>query len=889
MTGQNSFEVRRSRLVQGIPFPLNLGDELGVISSQRPDAKAVVVTTSDKLRGTRRYPSLTFDECWCRCEGLARGLADYGLGKGDRVLLLMRPMLDFVPTVFALWKIGAVVVTVDPGASREQKLNCVRETEPKGLIGIPIAQSLRALFPKAFASVTHPVTAGRRMPFSGPTLRSLLQSRQEGPVPSSSTTSQDELAIVFTSGSTGAPKGVVYTHGNGAAVVQIVKEALAIGPEDVCLACHPIFALYFVGMGATAVLPDLDPRFPAKADPERLLEIIHDQKPSIAFVQLSILHRLVEHCLSSNQSIPHLKKVMTTGASVSLHLIQGLHRVFAEPGADVVAMYGATEALGISFASGREILQSGAARMQEGKGTYLGRPSPYTRVEIIRVTDRPIDRWEEEMILPPGEIGEVCVSGPVVTPEYRNRPQETLKAKIRGPDAGLWQRMGDAGVLDENGCLWYCGRIQERVVAKGGTLYSDLVEPLFNQHHQVRRSALIGLPSADSPCRRPTILIELDPRRGPSPAEEQARLCQELMALAQTQPGARQIEDVLIHQGEFPLDVRHNAKIRRDILTAQYAAGDGARKAVLCADRRVPERLEPMSTIRFKGFNIHYHENGEGEALLFLHNAANDHWIWEHQLEYFSPRYRVVAPDSLGYGRSDSPRIDYTLSMYAEMVATIVDTLSLAPVTIIGNCTGSSMALAYAQEHSEKVRRLVLFNVATDQTVRGGNIYLNYLLLRNRPRVTRWVAPLIEASMRPRVVSKVVLLGQYGKWPPPKDPQFADHARYLYRKKGTMSAYASLLCCWEGLRSLDEIVWSKDLPPLHIIWGESNRVLRAKRGRAFCERIRPDTAEFIQDCGHLAMREKPDQINQILEELLKTPARRPTSSEHLKNRKGLTA
>jgi pimeloyl-ACP methyl ester carboxylesterase len=270
--------------------------------------------------------------------------------------------------------------------------------------------------------------------------------------------------------------------------------------------------------------------------------------------------------------------------------------------------------------------------------------------------------------------------------------------------------------------------------------------------------------------------------------------------------------------------------------------------------------------LTFRDYRIFCHDAGTGEALLFLHNAGNDHRIWEHQLEHFADRYHVVALDSLGYGRSDRPRISYTLALYRDMVAMAVDTLALAPVTIIGNCTGASMALAYGLEHPERVRRLLLFNLATEKTIRDGNIEAQYRLLAGKPRLTRLVAPLIEGLMVSRSMTWRILRGQYGGVPP-QDPEFEEHCHRLYGQRGSMSAYLDLICHWQSLRPLDEAV-SKDLPPVHVIWGEQNQVLPAEGGRAFCERFEPEALEVVPGCGHLVMRENPSWVNETIETIL---------------------
>lgn len=847
---------RLARLTAGDNFRLNLADEVGKVASMQPQAPAVLFASKNRLGGGYKYDALTFEQCRERYEAYAAGLHDYGIRAGDSVVLLTKPSLNLVPIVLALWRLGAVLVSVDPGASRKQKLKSISEVKPKGFIGLPAAHLLRLMFRKTFDSVTHPVTVGRRLFWSGPTLRDLRDGGSSALKPRS-TMAQDELAVIFTSGSTGSPKGVVYTHGNGGAVVQIMKEALDLGPADVTLACHPIFSFYSVGLGATVIVPDIDPRFPAEANPEELLQVIRDQKPTVAFMQLSIVENLLRYCVDRDEKIPHLRKIITTGAPLSLDLIRGLHKVFAEPEADVYTMYGATEALSVCYAEGREILRRAANRTRNGKGIYLGRPAPSIKVRVIDIVEEPIQTWREDLAFPTGEIGEICVAGPVVTAGYKNRPQATRHAKIKDA-TGIWHRMGDAGYFDEDGGLWYCGRIADRVRAKGGYLYPGLVEPIFNEHPQVHRSALVGVSQDSSPYEHPVVVVEPDVEDVSLSGPNGTELYEDLQTLSCNHANTRKVREVLLHDEDFSTDVRHNAKIRRDLLT-EYASQKVKKKKT--------GHMSASNTIRFRGHNIHYYESGSGDPMLFLHNAGNDHRIWEFQLDHFAAHYRVVAPDSLGYGRSDSPKIDYTLPVYTDMVATIVKEVTHAPVTIVGNCTGAAMALGYALQRPEQVERLILFNVATEKTILEGNIELNYRVLSGRPRLARLLGPFVETLMSSKLVTQILLRSQYGENPPQGD-EFAKHVHQIYNRPGKMSAFLSLLCHWASLRSLDHAELPEDFPPVHVIWGESNKVLPAARGREFCRQIEPDTADFIDGAGHLVMRERPELINARMTELL---------------------
>lgn len=852
---EGSADARWLKLLAGENFPLNLAHEFAAIAALRPGDAVNIAARHGKRGAPYQYESLTFQRCQELAELYARGMQKAGIRQGDLAVILMKPMLDFVPVFLALWHAGAIPLVVDPGASKEQKLKSIEDIGPNVLVGIPLAHALRILYRKAFRSISRSVTIGGFSPVGGPTLKSFLRAPEDGPLVSAPSMTGDTMAIVFTTGSTGPPKGVIYTQANGAAIIQIMKESLGIGPNERCLACHPAFAIYFVGSGATVITPDMDPRYPREADPACLLDIIRDQRPTVAFMQIPVVRNLWQYCASRGEKIPYLRKILTTGASVPIELVEGVQGVLAEPDGDLHIMYGATEALCISYATGRELLAR-ASQMRDGQGTYLGRPAPGITVKVIGISNQPIERWSPDLVLPPRQIGEVCVFGPVVTPAYQGKPEATRKAKI-ADSTGLWHRMGDAGYIDEEGGIWYCGRIADRLETAAGYLYSDLVEPIFNRHPEVNRSALVGVPVPGCAHKRPVVLIE--PKRAggtPDPAQEQ-KLIADLKLLAARHRNTSSIEDILIYHDAFPVDVRHGAKIRRDVLTRYVTEQMPATTA---------DKLPANNTVLFRGHRVAYYESGQGEPFLFLHNAGNDHYIWEHQIRYFSQKCHVVAVDSLGYGKSDNPKVDYSLPLYTEMVATLVDTLSLAPVTIVATCTGAAMALNYALANPQKVKRLFLFHIATENSVVGGSLQGTTRLVSGRPWMRRIVSFFVNAIMSRGMLHRGIIQGQYGG-AFQEDPEFLDHLHQLYGKKGEGACLINLFSNWASFGALDQVKLPADFPPVHIFWGEANRVIPLARGRELCDRLHPQTIDVIEGGGHLAMREKPEFINRRIEEL----------------------
>ena len=175
------------------------------------------------------YTHLTFRQLDIESDCIARGLEKKGVRRGVRTILMVKPSLDFFALVFALFKVGAVPVVVDPGMGVGRMLNCLRESRAQALIGIPAAHVLRTLAPRYFKQVKTPITVGARWFWGGATLRQ-IRSDAWTPYRIADTRSDEIAAILFTTGSTGPAKGVYYTHGVFDAQVRNIRRSLALPP-----------------------------------------------------------------------------------------------------------------------------------------------------------------------------------------------------------------------------------------------------------------------------------------------------------------------------------------------------------------------------------------------------------------------------------------------------------------------------------------------------------------------------------------------------------------------------------------------------------------------------------------------------------------------------------
>jgi len=539
---------------------VNVGQRLVETARGDPHGVAVVETAGRDRQGKRTYREISFRELDEDSRRIAAGLQGMGVAPGSRLVLLVPPGIDFVSLVFALFRAGVVTVLIDPGMGRRNLIRCLTEAEPDGFVAISAAHAVRCLLRRRFPKARQNVTVGRRWFWGGTTLRRLRQqtSAEFRPV---ATRAEDPAAIIFTTGSTGPPKGVLYCHGNFSQQVDELRDFYGVQPGERDLSGFPLFALFNAAMGVTAVIPDMDFTRPAQADPRNIVEAANDWKVTQAFGSPALWNVVGRYCEQHAERIPTLCRVTSAGAPVPPHVLRRMKQAI-HPDGDIHTPYGATEALPVASISGSEVLLETASRSQSGAGTCVGRRFPGIHWKVIRIRDDAIERMQDIEELPLGEIGELMVRGPVVTRRYVTRTDANPLHKVHDGDV-VWHRMGDVGHLDDADRFWFCGRKSHRVLAPDGPMYTVPCETVFNQHERVYRSALVGLGTRGK--QRPVMIVETWPEhRVTSPADQQ-RLSEELAALAQRHAITRSITDFLVHPS-MPVDIRHNAKIFREQL-----------------------------------------------------------------------------------------------------------------------------------------------------------------------------------------------------------------------------------------------------------------------------------------------------------------------------------
>lgn len=539
----------------------NIAAALPRLAAEAPDRIAMRCPG----RHGRYDVALSYGELDRRSDAIAAGLARRGISRGSRTVVMVRPTPEFFLLMYALFKAGAVPVLVDPGIDRRALKQCLDEAEPDAFIGVPLAMFARTLLGWAKAARLR-ITTGRRAHLADATLAE-VEREGAGAGPQLTATAPDDVAgILFTSGSTGVPKGVVYRHRHFVAQVDMLRGAFGIDAGGVDFPTFPPFALFDPALGLTSVIPDMDPTRPAKADPRKL----HAAIARFGVTQLFGSPALMRVLAGYGKPLPTITRVTSAGAPVPADVVAKMRGLLPDD-AQFWTPYGATECLPVAVIEGRELVTL-SERTAAGAGTCVGRPVPPNEVRIIRISDEAIAEWSDALLVEPGQVGEITVAGPSATDSYFNREAQTRLAKIleRGDGAAaaadrIVHRMGDLGWFDAEGRLWFCGRKSQRVVTAAGTLCTEQVEPVFDTHPEVCRTALVGI--GERGHQRPLLCVELRSGIGKS---EHARIAGELRHLGEGFVHTAAVDTFAFHPA-FPVDIRHNAKIGREKLAAWAA------------------------------------------------------------------------------------------------------------------------------------------------------------------------------------------------------------------------------------------------------------------------------------------------------------------------------
>ena len=451
----------------------NVSSFLSTQAKRNPEAKAIVYPFKPYFWARKSYADLSFSELNTRVDALMHQFLSSGVERGTRVLLMVKPGLELIQIVFALLKLGAVPVVIDPGMGLGRFFECAKQSKVRVIIGGTIAITLAKWFLRTHACVKNAITVNAKFK------RKLKKHFRVHSYDAYEAGADDLAAVLFTSGSTGKAKGVCYTHSMFFAQIQLIKEEYKIESGEVDLPMLAVFALFNPALGMCTVVPEMNPSQPSKINPKKIVDSILKNQVTNSFGSPVIWSIILKYCQAEQIVLPSLKRVIMAGAPAPQALLEQLKEYM--PNGEIFTPYGATEALPVSSLSATEIIEKQVGELAYGrKGNCVGRAMPNTRIQIIEPDEGVIGSIANVKECVTGEIGEIIVSGPTVTQMYDELPEATKLSKIKDIDF-FWHRMGDMGWVDEAGFLWFCGRKAERVKANEGILETVCCEAIFNQ------------------------------------------------------------------------------------------------------------------------------------------------------------------------------------------------------------------------------------------------------------------------------------------------------------------------------------------------------------------------------------------------------------------------
>lgn len=486
----------------------------------------------DDSRGTSR--TISFREFERTAALVEKSLAGAGLQPGDPVLVLQPPSIDLCLVLVALLRGAMPVVFIDPGAGLAHLAAGCRATRPRAMIGCRRAHWLRFVCPEL-----------RRIPLrllTGDLVRSAAPPASgEAELPPPREVPSSAAAIVrFTSGTTGEPKPVVRTHSFLHQQVAALEAHLDLGPGQSDLVTMPMFLLSNLATGVASIIPSVDVRAPGRIDAAGFARQITRRAPTRLAASPALLQRLVDHARPGKLLFPSLQRIDTGGAPVLPGLLDDLAEI--APNAAIHAVYGSTEAEPIAVLRREDIAETDRAATATGAGLLAGTPAAGLAVRLIRDNTEPqasrlTDEAFDQLLSPPGEPGEIVVSGPHVHPGLENSP--AIEPTKIFTDSTVWHRTGDSGRWDAHGRLWLLGRTSARITDQRGSLHPLTIEAAVRTSPGVRQAAVIACEG------RRLLAIEADPAASPPAPPEWIHA---------------HVDDIRFIR-RIPLDRRHNAKV----------------------------------------------------------------------------------------------------------------------------------------------------------------------------------------------------------------------------------------------------------------------------------------------------------------------------------------
>jgi long-chain acyl-CoA synthetase len=425
-------------------------------------------------------------------DALAAGLQRRGFAAGDRLAVYLQNIPQFVLAMLATWKAGGIMVSINP-MNRQRELlelltdsgatalvcqedlyrDVAAEVLPKTSVRIALTTSPLDFIadpdPRVFGAVVRQRIEG---------VEDLLEVAEEnrGERPEPAQLAADDVAfLVYTSGTTGPPKGAMNTHRNVVFNAQVYRDWMRLTDEDVILGVAPLF--HITGLIADIALSFLLPAplvLAYRFDPTVTLEQVEQKRASFTVASITVFIALMNAPGARGEQLASLATIYSGGAPIPPSTVEAFQ---AFSGHYIHNVYGLTETTSPSHA----VPLGGTAPVDPASGALsVGVPVFNTIVRVV---------GEDESELPPGEVGEIMTEGPQVVAGYWHKPEETEKAL-----GGARLRTGDVGYMDSDGWFYIVDRRKDQINAAGYKVWPREVEDVLYEHPAVREAAVVGVP-----------------------------------------------------------------------------------------------------------------------------------------------------------------------------------------------------------------------------------------------------------------------------------------------------------------------------------------------------------------------------------------------------------
>ncbi len=400
-----------------------------------------------------------------RARRVAGNLAGRGVGKGDKIVLLMGNCVEFVALFLGAGRIGAVVVPVNPVLKPAELAHIVNNSDAETIVTIPefgpLLQKAKALFPQ----VSRYFVIGDA-PEGTERFDALMQPVEtDGEIVADP---YDDAALIYTSGTTGMPKGVILTHRNYVANARMLVHVISMGPDDRFLLVLPLF---HVNAQVVSILAPLmaggDVVIMKKFNPFGILPAIETYRTTIMSAVPTIYSVICKMMRAEPRDISSMRVFASGAAPLPEKTYLETQEVLKKP---LVMGYGLSEATCASAA---------ADENDPIKWNSVGPPLRYTSIRVVN---------EDGIDVPVGDVGELLIAGPTVMKGYYKNPEATREVLRDG-----WLRTGDLGRFDEDGYLYIVGRLKDMIIRGGQNIYPTEVENVLSTIPGVEDCAVLGV------------------------------------------------------------------------------------------------------------------------------------------------------------------------------------------------------------------------------------------------------------------------------------------------------------------------------------------------------------------------------------------------------------